>query len=253
MAKFVAKFFEWAGMPASESEACVTTTAEPEPQSPQPWQQQFSDHMLSSVNAASQLDEAETQFACMFGQRLGNTIDAMVGDSTAGSPGVQNMSISCFTKRAKQGSGHEVRKRSLRRARRRAAAQGQTTYKGRIVTSMDIGGPGELYTARHMSKSRRQSCKPCTVSLPSWPPASNSGHFQHHCMQKQGLTVLTLNIGGLSKEGYHELLTWLGTQTELWFGQDALVTVFSCNTNGIMVKLGQDCSDHRIRMEHERN
>ena len=81
----------------------------------------------------------------------------------------------------------------------------------------------------------------------------------------------------------------LGTRTELWFGHecsgyrmllenersyalgmDALVTVCSCNTNGIMLSawmlwlpyalgtrtelwFGHECSGHRMLLEHERN
>ena len=161
---------EYAGVAASGSQACEMTLAEQASQSLHLGQQGLSNYMFTSGHSDSQLVEADEQFACMFGQYLGSTIDARVGGSTAGSPGVQNVSFPCFTKWTKQGSGHEVKKRSLRRARRRAAAQGQTTYRGRTVTPAEIGMPGEKYTEQHQryEEAASASTNTHTASLASY-------------------------------------------------------------------------------------
>ena len=99
-----------------------------------------------------------------------------------------------------------TRKRALQRATRRAALEGGTWYRNRWVTCRDIGLPGTPHDVGHHAQTRvLRQCMP--KMLARWPPLKGPR------MPKQGLGVLSSNLGGFSKAGYDEFQRWLHLDT----------------------------------------
>ncbi|CAE7799744.1 unnamed protein product [Symbiodinium sp. CCMP2592] len=76
----------------------------------------------------------------------------------------------------------------LANGHRKWKANGQTTYRGKLVTNADIGMPGQSYSTQDHCPLLESFVQP---------------------LRKGQLSVSTLNLGGFSKAGFDEFQTWL--------------------------------------------
>ncbi|CAE7528703.1 Pol [Symbiodinium sp. CCMP2592] len=87
-------------------------------------------------------------------------------------------------------------------------------YKGRLVTSHDIGLPGEAHSVGVRCLRQRQVPREGITNsikdlLPAWPPLQVD--LEARCrvqVRRNQLVILTLNLGGLTKPGYDEIQQW---------------------------------------------
>ena len=87
-------------------------------------------------------------------------------------------------------------KRAFQRALRRAQLHGTTMYRGRCRTLQELGGrPGAVFTSKGLPGS--------STAAPSRSPYAKHG---------PRLTVLTLNVGGLSQDAWDEVQIWIHDQ-----------------------------------------
>ena len=110
-------------------------------------------------------------------------------------------------------------KRAFRRARNRVAQagpDGHTWYRGRRCSAADLGllrSRSSIVTPLHSARARKtvtRASLPC-LRLPAWPPAGDPSTTYDTRRQRGLLSVLSLNLGGLTQHGYDELCTWLHT------------------------------------------
>ena len=107
-----------------------------------------------------------------------------------------------------------VVKRSLQRARHRAQHDGTTMNRGRLYTSAELGLPGTPYRQSQLAISRKQTLQACDQSrldkiLAAWPPVTGPlSEEQTRPLRTGQLGVLSLNLGGFSKEGYDKFQQW---------------------------------------------
>ena len=110
---------------------------------------------------------------------------------------------------------HEyVVKRSLQRARRRALLGGTTMYRGRLYTSAELGLPGTPYLPSQLTVGSRRALQARDKGrldhiLAAWPPECGPlTEEQARPLRAGQLGVLSVNLGGFSKEGYDEFQQW---------------------------------------------
>ena len=117
------------------------------------------------------------------------------------------------------GLPNQARKRAFRRARNRVAQagpDGHTWYRGRRCSAADLGllrPRSSIVTPLHSARARKtvtRASLPC-LRLPAWPPAGDPSTTSDARQQRGLLSVLSLNLGGLTQHGYDELCTWLHT------------------------------------------
>ena len=116
-------------------------------------------------------------------------------------------------------SSQWAQKRAFRRARNRVAQarpDGHTWYRGRRCSAADLGlirsrssFTAPLHSTRARNTAKRTSL-PC-LHLPAWPPAEGTSSTFAASRPCVLLSVLSLNLGGLTQHGYDELCTWLHT------------------------------------------
>ena len=176
----------------------------------------------------SQPGSADDQYASFFAQGR-EVVDArVVGDVIDPTEAPLYGKHVQLWRGAKRDDGHDnralsqrqqlVRKRALQRARRRAAKDGGTWYKNRWVTCKDIGVPGDphvLESRAHLQMLR--GCEPKMPVLPSWPPMPATAGSRGPRMPRQGLGVLSFNLGGFSNAGFDEFQRWLYLETTRQF------------------------------------
>ena len=111
------------------------------------------------------------------------------------------------------------RKRAFRRARNRVAQagpDGHTWYRGRRCSAVDLGllrSRSSIITPLHSARARKTvtGASLLCLRLPAWPPAEDTSTTSAARRQRGLLSVLSLNLGGLTQHGYDELCTWLHT------------------------------------------
>ena len=112
-----------------------------------------------------------------------------------------------------------VVKRSLQRARKRAMQHGSTLYRGKRLTCQELGRPCDHYTAEVMQLGRRRTVHlrdegKLDQILPAWPPTVGPlTEAQTHPPKPGQIGILSVNLGGFSKEGYDEFQQWAHTST----------------------------------------
>ena len=117
------------------------------------------------------------------------------------------------------GHPNGARKRAFRRARNRVAQagpDGHTWYRGRRCSAADLGllrSHSSIITPLHSKRARKIATRssPSCLQLPAWPPAEDTPTASAAVRQRGLLSVLSLNLGGLTQHGYDELCTWLHT------------------------------------------
>ena len=114
---------------------------------------------------------------------------------------------------------HEyVVKRSLQRARRRAAQQGSTLYRGRRLTCHELGQPGtpcldHQLRIGHRDGMQHRDAGRLDQLLQAWPPRQGPMTQEQAMPLRSGqLGVVSVNLGGFSKEGYDEFQQWAHTE-----------------------------------------
>ena len=116
-------------------------------------------------------------------------------------------------------SSNAAQKRGFDRARNRVAQagpDGHTWYRGRRCCAADLGllrSRSSIIAPLHSTRARRiakRTSLPC-LHLPAWPPAGDTPSTFAAFRQRGLLSVLSLNLGGLTQHGYDELCTWLHT------------------------------------------
>ena len=146
----------------------------------------------------------------------------VVEASTTSTGAAQTVSP-CVTAVAKpcelHGLFNAAQKRAFRRARNRVAQagpDGHTWYRGRRCSAADLGlirssssltAPFHSTRARHMAKRTPLP----RLHLPAWPPTEDTSSALAAPRRRGLLSVLSLNLGGLTQHGYDELCTWLHT------------------------------------------
>ena len=117
------------------------------------------------------------------------------------------------------GLANETQKRAFRRARDRVAQagpDGHTWYRGRRCSAADLGllrSRSLIIPPLHSTRARKvakRASLPC-LHLPAWPSAGDTPTTFAAFRQRGLLSVLSLNLGGLTQHGYDELCTWLHT------------------------------------------
>ena len=105
-------------------------------------------------------------------------------------------------------------KRSLQRARRRALLGGTTLYRGRLYTSAELGLPGTPHLPSQLTVGSRRALQARDKGrldhiLAAWPPECGPlTEEQARPLRAGQLGVLSVNLGGFSKEGYDEFQQW---------------------------------------------
>ena len=152
---------------------------------------------------------------------LEGVVDARVEELADGSSGVLSgtKQVGGHGKDWRRSKEHHtyVVKRSLQRARKRAMQHGSTLYRGQRLTCKELGRPCDQYTAAVMHLGRRRKVNlrdegKLDRILPAWPPEEGPLTEAQAKPLKQGqIGILSVNLGGFSKEGYDEFQQWAHT------------------------------------------
>ena len=188
----------------------------------------------------------------------------VVEASTTSTGAAQTVSP-CVTAVAKpcglHGLPNGAQKRAFRRARNRVAQagpDGHTWYRGRRCSAADLGlirssssltAPFHSTRARHLAKRTPLP----RLHLPAWPPTEDTSSALAAPRRRGLLSVLSLNLGGLTQHGYDELCTWLHTPAvrdqvdviclqETWrLGSEYLLPAWFWISSGSAPVSGQRC------------
>ncbi|CAE7336692.1 unnamed protein product [Symbiodinium sp. CCMP2592] len=151
---------------------------------------------------------------------IASGVEARVGAPSVGAPGAAQTVLpgrhQAKLHRQRKEQGDFIVKRSFLRAQRRLQKHGTTWYRNRLYTHHDELKPIPLRSGpqpNDPNQARYARPRTAVPNLPSWPLQQPTQSVTP--IQSSDVGVVTINVGGLSKEGYDELAQWLNQPSTL--------------------------------------